>query len=555
MGADGGIYLRKIRIKGFKRFRDVLTVDFNAGGNVLVGDNGAGKSTILEAINLALSGRFRNEPIGRAISPYLFNTEDVAQFIKASGTSECDLPVISIEVFLGNADSGGLVNFVGAVNSDRSRQAGFTFRIGPSREYADDLIGRVRAESFDSLPIEYYTATWETFSRALVSPVKLPIRSAFINPGGEWGSVAVDERAVKSIIDCLDPEICRSIAGDVRSSRDNLASADGLARANGSIGGIEILGGRTAKLSAKQCSRESWIRDLTVQAGDVPFAHMGSGSQGVLQTRVALERHPFSKRATVILYEEPENHLSHAHLRELMDIVLQATGSQTVFSTHSSFVANKLDLGNLLLVPAEGGGGCMRFSDLSKSTREYFEKLAGFDTLRVVLADRSILVEGPSDELIVQKLYMDYHNGKMPLDDGIDVISVKGLSFKRFLDLAKLAGKRVAVVTDNDGHPEKVAEKYKDYSQGDGIKICTPSTTRTGDEGDGVKSWNTLEPELSRENGWERLASILGYACSSEAELVKHMEAEKTECALGLFKSDSSITCPEYIREAMGWVA
>ena len=555
MSTDGEIYLKRIRIKGFKRFRETLTVDFNEGSNVLVGDNGAGKSTILEAINLALSGRFRNEPIVRAISPYLFNAEDVARFISTSGTSECSLPDISIEVFLGNVNAGESVNLVGAINSDHSRQAGFTFRIEPSREFASDLIERVRTESFDSLPIEYYAAYWETFSHALVSPIKLPIRSAFINPGGEWGFVAVDERAVKSIVDCLDPEICRSIAGDVRSSRDKLANAGGLANANGSIGGIKILGGGTAKLSAKQCSRESWIKDLTVQAGDVPYAHIGSGSQGILQTRVALERHPFSKKTTVILYEEPENHLSHAHLRELIDVVLQATGSQTVFSTHSSFVANKLDLGNLLLVPAEVGGSCMRFSDLNKSTREYFERLSGFDTLRVVLADRAILVEGPSDELIVQKLYMDSHDGRLPIIDGIDVICVKGLSFKRYLDLAMLAGKRVAVVTDNDGHPEKVAEKYNGYGEGVGIKICTPSIVRNGDEGDGVKSWNTLEPELSRKNGWERLASILGYVCTSEAELIKHMESEKTDCALQLFKSDSSIECPEYIQDAIDWVA
>lgn len=549
------IYLKKIRIKGFKRFRDALTVDLNERNSVLVGDNSSGKSTILEAIHLALSGRFRNEPIGRAISPYLFNAEDVAEFVKTSGSAECAPPVISIEIFFGNVDEGELVDFVGAVCSEHDRQAGFVFRIEPSRDYSDELIKRVRSESFDSLPIEYYTATWTTFSNAPTSTMRLPIKSAFINPGGEWGSVAVDEKAVKSLIECLDPEVCRGIAGDVRASRDKLAGAGSLASANGGIGGIEILGGGRAKLSAKRCSKESWIKDLTVQADDVPFAHIGSGSQSLLQTRVALERHPFSKKATVVLYEEPENHLSHAHLRELMEAVLQATGRQTVFSTHSSFVANKLDLGNLLLVPDASGGSCKRFSNLSDSTREYFEKLAGFDTLRVVLANRSILVEGPSDELIVQKLYTDSHSGKLPIEDGIDVISVSGLSFKRFLDLAKLSGKRVAVVTDNDAHPERVAKKYEGYSEADGIKICSPRKKREGCDGDGVESWNTLEPELSDANGWKYLVELLGLTCSSEAELIKYMESNKTDCALKLFGSGAQLVCPSYISEAFTWVA
>lgn len=41
---------------------------------------------------------------------------------------------------------------------------------------------------------------------------------------------------------------------------------------------------------------------------------------------------------------------------------------------------------------------------------------------------QAILVEGDSDELIVQRAYMDSHRGKLPISDGIDIISV-GISF------------------------------------------------------------------------------------------------------------------------------
>src|ERR1700677_1154493 len=59
-------------------------------------------------------------------------------------------------------------------------------------------------------------------------------------------------------------------------------------------------------------------------------------------------------------------------------------------------------------------------------------RLPGHDTLRMILARRAILVEGPSDELIVQAAYVKHH-GKMPLDDGVDVISVNSLAFPRLL--------------------------------------------------------------------------------------------------------------------------
>jgi predicted ATP-dependent endonuclease of OLD family len=68
----------------------------------------------------------------------------------------------------------------------------------------------------------------------------------------------------------------------------------------------------------------------------------------------------------------------------------------------------------------------------------------------MILAEQTILVEGPSDELIVQKAFFQAH-GKMPLEAGVEVISVNALAFKRFLDIAKLLEIDTYVVTDNDG--------------------------------------------------------------------------------------------------------
>ncbi|WP_396425039.1 AAA family ATPase [Lactococcus cremoris] len=50
-------YLEKIIIKGFKKFTD-YDVQFNNNMNVLIGENEAGKSTIIEAIDLVLNQRF-----------------------------------------------------------------------------------------------------------------------------------------------------------------------------------------------------------------------------------------------------------------------------------------------------------------------------------------------------------------------------------------------------------------------------------------------------------------------------------------------------------------
>src|SRR5690606_31815737 len=120
---------------------------------------------------------------------------------------------------------------------------------------------------------------------------------------------------------------------------------------------------------------------------------------------------------------------------------------QIVVTTHSSFVANKLGLDSLIMLSNRKS---IKMDRLSPETNAYFEKLQGYDTLRLVLCDKAILVEGDSDELVVQKAYMTANDGKLPIEDRIDVISV-GVSFLRFLEIAQKLSKRVCVVTDNDG--------------------------------------------------------------------------------------------------------
>ena len=48
--------IERVIIKNFKKFKDPFEIRFNENINLLVGDNESGKSTILEAIHVALMG-------------------------------------------------------------------------------------------------------------------------------------------------------------------------------------------------------------------------------------------------------------------------------------------------------------------------------------------------------------------------------------------------------------------------------------------------------------------------------------------------------------------
>src|SRR5690606_11125323 len=49
-----GMQLVKLEIKGFKRFGDKITINFNEGVTAIVGPNGCGKSNVVDAIRWVL---------------------------------------------------------------------------------------------------------------------------------------------------------------------------------------------------------------------------------------------------------------------------------------------------------------------------------------------------------------------------------------------------------------------------------------------------------------------------------------------------------------------
>ena len=97
-------------------------------------------------------------------------------------------------------------------------------------------------------------------------------------------------------------------------------------------------------------SKNAWENSLITQLDDIPFHNIGKGEQCMVKTKLALVA-PKTEKANVILFEEPENHLSHSKLNHLTNYIADnKTDKQVLISTHSSFVANKLGLENIILL-------------------------------------------------------------------------------------------------------------------------------------------------------------------------------------------------------------
>ena len=278
---------------------------------------------------------------------------------------------------------------------------------------------------------------------------------------------------------------------------------------------------------------------MSISLDGIPLENSGFGTQNMFKSEMFLLQ---NTDVDILIIEEPENNLSYANMSVLISKLSESEGKQLFISTHSSFVANKLGLQYLQLVANKN---VISFKLLSKDTYDYFLKLPGYNTLRILLANQVILVEGPADELIVQRAYVD-HFDKLPIEDGIDVVAVDGLAFQRYCELASLIQKKITVVTDNDGHVEIVRERYKKYE--DLVKLCVESND----------TLNTLEPSVLEVNldNFESFRAIIYLGkdiLRRDAKSIKEfMTANKTEWSMRVFSSTEKINYPQYILEAIG---
>lgn len=527
--------LKRIIINNFKGLRHA-DIEFEGGINILIGDNETGKSTVLEAINLALTGQLNRRSAAYELHPFLFNKAAADEYVTALQRGEhVEPPKITIEAYLDTA-VGAL--WKGTNNSRGENCPGTKIKIHLDDQFADEYECLLRQpDRISTIPVDYYRVTWESFAETEpLSFRKTPMRAILIDPGALSNTFAVNKYVVDIARDFLTPAQQADLSVVYRDLKQVFHTDENVQAIN------ERLEAETGEVSDRALSvaldmtaRANWESSVLPHLDGLPMTQVGKGEQNSLKIKLAIKaasEHP------VLLVEEPENHLSHANLSRLLSFVSgKLDNRQAIITTHNSLVLNKLGPDAAMLFD---GSSALRLRDLPKDTRDYFMKLPGHDTLRMVLASRTILVEGPSDELVVQKAYFQIHR-KMPLEDGIEVITVNSLAFKRFLDIAKILTLRVTVVTDNDGDVEALRSKYNGYWDIEGIQICFSDN----------EALPTLEPHLLERNDRKTICAALEKDFADDEALKRHMVSNKADVALKIFETQVHIEMPEYILDAV----
>lgn len=535
--------ITRLVINNFLQF-ETLNMEFDSELNILVGDNDTGKSTIVSALEMVLTGRVAGRPLDSEISPHWFTQSVCDKYLAAVRADPNEQPpAIVIEAYF--KDEPALATQKGKNNSLGLDLPGIRLEMHLDPAYETEYSsytaepGKVR-----SIPIEFYRIVRRDFAGENLAGTRPLVTVALIDASTLRLQSGTDYYLRNSISRHLTPEARAKLSLAFRTHKEDLVLDPAFIAANASIK-VErtTLSKKSLALSTDASAKSSWESGLVPHLDGVPFDLVGQGEKSAFKILLALEKDGQDRH--IVIVEEPENHLSHTNLNTLIARIRERSADQQlIITTHSSFVLNKLGIDKLRLM---SGSSYTTLNVLSDETKRYFLKLAGYDTLRMVLAKAVILVEGPSDELVVQRAYLQTH-GHLPIVDGVDVLSVQALAFKRFLELARALGRRTAVVTDldDDASDTKARKRFEDFEVEGVVQGFV------GNVADG----STLEPQLVSAAGLGALNSVLGHSFATEAELVEAMTREKTETALLIFEQDpaTSITMPRYINDAIAFV-
>ena len=525
----------RVIIKNY-RCLDSLDIRPNACLNIIVGDNESGKSTLLEAISLALTCKVNGRWAQEELNPFWFHQPYVAEFFAKYGTPDQSAPpCIYIELYL--TGTNDLFQRLRGVHNSRNEDCpGIRLAIMPSEEYNVEFQAYMQDSPPAVLPVEFYNVDWRDFSDTRLHQRPKELATSFIDSRTIRSTSGVDYHTREMLSEHLDSKERARISLAHRRSRQEITDGT-LAAINVRIAeASSLLHHRPIGLQMDQSSRTSWETGIVPQVDDIPFAMSGQGQQAAVKVALAMSR--TAGTSTFVLVEEPENHLSHTSLTRLVRRIedLAQADQQLFISTHSSFVLNRLGIDKLLLLHA---GRPLAFTGLTTETVQYFRKLAGYDTLRLVLANRAVLVEGPSDAIIFERAFRDAAH-KLPSEAGIDIVSMNGLTFKRALELCKGLDRQAVALQDNDGRDaDDIIASVSD------LLSLGQRELFVGPKGAG----NTLESQIVAANDEQLLRRIL--CVPDQADLLKWMLRNKTEGALRILESEESITFPSYINDAV----
>ena len=521
-------YIEEVHIEGLKKFREIDVV-FNPHMNIIVGENEAGKTTILEAIKIALNQMYKNAD--KSILKELFNIEMVENF-KAKPEMKT-LPYILIELKLCMDPKDKNAEYFYGENNIRSQAAyGIKFECGFDEELGSGLDAEIKS---GKIPYEYYYMRWTAFSGLPYVTVKRPLESIVID---------TSENDAMSSFNFFNRSLFNARYSDAEKLTAKNMFRDNINDAFDRLALPDIDTNRRFGINEKKVVFETI---LSVYEDNIPLENKGSGMESLIKTQIALDKK--KSKIDVILLEEPENHLCYVNLHKMLfEISNKEKDSQMIVTTHNNLIASRLNLKNVIWITKSYA---MSLANVDVGVADFFVKADGNAFLQMLLAEKIIFVEGATEYLLMPYIY-ERITGRTLEKDKVSVISCNGISYKHYLKIAQGTEKKIVVITDNDKNQKNIDRMIEENKSNQWYNIFMDTD---------VKNWtwevclynlnkSLLDEKIKLQEGAEYL--VHGQDCGSK--VLGKMLNNKVEMAYLLLKNKVEFEIPQYVKDAIEWL-
>ena len=210
-------------------------------------------------------------------------------------------------------------------------------------------------------------------------------------------------------------------------------------------------------------------------------------------------------------------------------------------------IASRLNLKNVLWIT----DSCVKtLASVDKDVAEFFVRADDNAFLQLLLSKKVFLVEGATEFLLLPMFYRQITDHTIE-EDGISVISCNGISYMRYLKIAEATGKKIAVVTDNDEKPDRIADAAKFNQSHDLQHIFMGATTDEWTWEACIYKENkaTLDAMITVQKG-----AAYKFHDKDYGAVLGKMLHHKVDVAYEMLTSDKTFVVPQYVKDAIEWL-
>lgn len=568
------MYIRTVEIENYRAFKN-FEIKFSPL-SVIIGENEAGKTNLFDALALPLN----NNDISfnkKRLSVSDINREAIKEFYQAIINGKDDdeieflIPKVRVEVEFTEPkniiEEGVIGKWIIGEEADDSYKIRYDFKPKDTKQFVKaakellDGIGDIKDTRWFNLPIELYDYDITQSNnglRASYSDLRL-IGINSINAErddfAESNTQKSNDILTKMLISALEDSDKANINSAYTSFFDAIENTETFTKIVKPDPDFENFFDEI--VDKLECipnlpNLKSILSNITLKSGESYLYQRGLGYRNLVYIYLLFEFFRGNSNAlNLCCIEEPEAHLSVNNLRFATDFIYKSTqkgGSslQTLISSHSPQVINKLELTNVIVL---SGNNAIHLIDSKKHLTNYLRKRPNFDILKLLLSNKTVLVEGTTEEMLINAiLYRNKENVS-----SLEVISIEQTGFTTFIDVWLQVNKgntrkKLSIIRDYDDNDSTKKKHQKYDTDNDNIRVRT--TTKY-----------TLEDDLAEADGnLGRLNTLFNKECKTSGDMAEYLKKSKAERMLRIADSildeenKDPISLPKHIQEALDFM-